>query len=146
MEPVLRQLKIFPFHGQICFKLNLPAGPDLQIGAQLSKQVLHWHLRIPFQLMHVRLCHNSDGWGICSPTSFFFLKVEHNSSFLLSHFVIFSRAIFSFSSLLPTKEVMGRLLYYIYNWKQLTSWIFTFYLVFQLCLTLACHVRRGEMV
>lgn len=37
------------------------------------------------------------------------------------------------------------LLYYVYNWKQLTSWIFTFYLVFQLVLTLACHVRhRGR--
>lgn len=34
------------------------------------------------------------------------------------------------------------LLYYVYNWKQLTLWIFTFYLVFQLGLTLACHMRH----
>ena len=34
------------------------------------------------------------------------------------------------------------LLYYVDNWKQLTSWIFTFYLVFQLGLTLASHVKH----
>lgn len=38
-------------------------------------------------------------------------------------------------------------MYYVYNWKQrLTSWIFTFYLVFQLGLTLACHVSIREVV
>lgn len=41
---------------------------------------------------------------------FFFVEVQHNRSFLLLHVVIFLHAIFSFSSLLPTKEVVGMII------------------------------------
>lgn len=49
--------------------------------------------------------HTSHVWGIYSPLPLLFsLRVEHGNSFLLLHVVIFSYAIFSLSSLLPTKE------------------------------------------